>query len=561
MEFEVITTEAGEVPASATQYMVRMRDGVHLATDVYLPDNTAPTQTVLVRICYDKNGRYTFMDRLAPYVTGRGYAFVVQDVRGKFRSEGTTMAFVHESHDGFDTLEWISNQPWSDGRVGMFGDSYYGFTQWAAVASGHRALRAIVPRVTSADLGMVNGGRYRSPDGGVEDVDWFVSASYLSHFWLDELIHDYPIDIERRPLRDAFEPAFEALGKRSNSFDVVVPRKIPLQVYPDGHPFDARPVPVLHSVGWFDNLQIPHMRDYVELMSRPEWAPFQYLIADSVDHENYHLALAPIEDHVEHDHIVNDDALQRLMPLYLEPALEFFDVFLKGANPADSIPRVRWHLGHEGYHESTTWPPAGAHERRLFLGDLSSAGAGGGTLSDAAVAQSDAASWVHDPADLVPSAVENSFSYLYWYPDEAPTGLRDDVLVFTSAPLTTTLDLAGPVDLFARVSSSAPTTDIFCKLLDVDEEGHAHLIVRGQGRVLAPSPDRTSRIEMGHTGYRVQPGHRLRVHIASSDFPEYVPHPGTDENPWLAEDLRPCTQTLHADAVAPSYIRLTVNGA
>ena len=307
---------------------------------------------MLVRICYDKNGRYTFMDLLAPYVTGRGYAFVVQDVRGKFRSEGTTMAFVHESHDGYDTLEWISNQPWSDGRVGMFGDSYYGFTQWAAVASGHRALRAIVPRVTSADLGMVNGGRYRSPDGDVEDVDWFVSASYLSHFWLDQLIHDYPIDVERRPLRDVFEPAFEALGRRSNSFDVVVPRKIPLQVYPDGHPFDAKPLPVLHSVGWFDNLQIPHMRDYVELMSRPEWAPLQYLIADSVDHENYHLDLAPIEDHVEHDHIVNDDALQRLMPLYLEPALEFFDVFLKGANPVDSIPRVRWHLGHEGYHES-----------------------------------------------------------------------------------------------------------------------------------------------------------------------------------------------------------------
>ena len=94
MEFEVITTEAGDVPDTATQYMVRMRDGVHLATDVYLPDGGEPTETVLVRICYDKNGRYTFMDLLAPYVTRRGYAFVVQDVRGKFRSEGVTMAFV-----------------------------------------------------------------------------------------------------------------------------------------------------------------------------------------------------------------------------------------------------------------------------------------------------------------------------------------------------------------------------------------------------------------------------------------------------------------------------------
>ena len=560
MEFEVITTEAGDVPDTATQYMVRMRDGVHLATDVYLPDGGEPTETVLVRICYDKNGRYTFMDLLAPYVTRRGYAFVVQDVRGKFRSEGVTMAFVHECHDGYDTLEWIANQTWSNGRVGMFGDSYYGFTQWAAVASGHRALRAIVPRVTSADLGMVNSGKRRQPDGPVEDVDWFVSASYLSHYWLDNLIHDYPIDIERRPLYEVFEPAFEALGRRSDSFDVVVPRKIALPVYPDGHPFNARPVPVLHSVGWFDNLQIPHMRDYVELMSRPEWAPLQYLIADSVDHENYHLDLAPIEEHQEHDHIVNDAALERLMPIYIEPALEFFDVFLKGVQPVDSLARVRWHLGHDGYRSSATWPPAGTEEQCWYLGDLEAASSGPeGSLRT--TAQVGDASWVHDPANLVWSAVENSFSFLYWYPDEALTGLRDDVLAFTSSPLETDLDLTGPVDLFARVSSSSSTTDLYAKLLDVDPEGHARLIVRGQGHLLNPVVDQTSRIEMGHTGYRVLAGHRLRLHLASSDFPEYVPHPGTDENPWLAVDLRQSTQTLHTSAVAPSYLRLHVSGA
>ena len=97
-------------------------------------------------------GRYTFMPQLAPHFTDRGYAFVVQDVRGKFRSEGETMPFVHEIEDGYDTLEWIVSQPWSNGSVGMWGDSYYGYTQWAVVASGHPALKAIVPRVTSTDF-------------------------------------------------------------------------------------------------------------------------------------------------------------------------------------------------------------------------------------------------------------------------------------------------------------------------------------------------------------------------------------------------------------------------
>ena len=136
---------------------VSTRDGIRLATDIYLPDAPGAMPAVLVRLPYDKCGRYTFMPSIAPLFTERGYAFVVQDVRGKFRSEGDTIAFDHEIEDGYDTIDWIVAQPWCDGNVGMWGDSYYGFTQWAAVASGHPALKAIVPRVTSADLGQIFG--------------------------------------------------------------------------------------------------------------------------------------------------------------------------------------------------------------------------------------------------------------------------------------------------------------------------------------------------------------------------------------------------------------------
>ena len=172
MAVEIESLGPAEVDPRAQQHMVPMRDGVELAIDVYLPDGPGPWPAVLVRLPYDKNGRYCWMPFISRHFTERGYAFLPQDVRGKFRSGGETNAFVHEIDDGYDTIEWITRQPWADGDVGHVGDSYYGFTQWAAVASGHPALRAIVPRVTVADL-------FDWLDG----VTPLYGAHYMAEFW------------------------------------------------------------------------------------------------------------------------------------------------------------------------------------------------------------------------------------------------------------------------------------------------------------------------------------------------------------------------------------------
>ena len=190
-----------------------MRDGVHLATDVYLPGGPGPFPAVLVRLPYDKNGRYCWIPFLATHFVARGYAFVPQDVRGRFRSEGEPVAFVNEVPDGYDTIDWIARQPWSNGDVGMWGDSYYGFTQWAAVASGHPALKAIVPRVTFADL-----------DGWLEGVTPLYGAHYLGEYWTDHVSHEWTPDWSRRPLAGVFDDAFAAIGRRSASFDYVLER-------------------------------------------------------------------------------------------------------------------------------------------------------------------------------------------------------------------------------------------------------------------------------------------------------------------------------------------------
>jgi predicted acyl esterase len=531
--------EPAEVDPRATQQMVPMRDGVNLAIDVYLPDGPGPWPAVLVRLPYDKNGRYCWMPFLSRHFTERGYAFLPQDVRGKFRSEGEVNAFIHEIEDGYDTIEWITQQPWANGDVGMWGDSYYGFTQWAAVASGHPALKAIVPRVTMADL-------FRWFDG----VTPLYGAHYMAEYWSDGRSHHFTPDWSHRPLSEVFDPAFELIGSRSIAFDQVLARangKPEPQLYPGGHPFDRLRIPTLHGVGWFDNITPPHMLDYEALMRSPETAPFQYLHAGSTDHENYQFEAVPIPE--SDDHARNDDALERMLARYISPALDFFDAFLAGrADPAE-LPRVRWHLPGAGWQESPSWPPPGAAELRLYLA--------GDSLADRPGDRAEI-TWAHDPENLVPSTLVNPFEALHEYPDERAVESRPDVLTFTTPAREEPVTLAGRVGAHLRMSSDAPSMYLHVKLVDVHADGRAHALLFGQQVVNDPGAGALAEVYLGHTAYRVMPGHRLRLHVASSDFPVFLPHPGTAENPWDATATRINRHTLVTGGEASSFVSLTV---
>ena len=549
-QIQAITPES--LDAAAEQVMVPMRDRVRLATDVYLPRRADRLPAVLVRLPYDKCGRYTFMPRLAPCFTDRGYAFVVQDVRGKFRSEGETMPFVHEIEDGWDTLDWIAAQAWSNGAVGMWGDSYYGYTQWAAVASGHPALKAIVPRVTSFDLMGLD-------DRRDEAIPQLYGADYLAHFWADNFIYDFETDWTRRPLARVFDECFAHIGARSQAFDRLVLGHGPhVTMYPPGrHPLQCQRVPALHSVGWFDNVAPDSMRDYVDLCAIPARSHLQYLIADATDHENYRLSAFPIRP--EDDHEVDDGAMLRLLSTLTEPGLGFFDVFLKGIRNVEDVPRVRWCLGHDTWHESEQWPPCGTRELRLHLASRGDA-RDDGLLSPSPESSSSTVHWVHDPGHLVPSALTDPFSAIKYWPDERDIESRDDVLTFTSEPLEGALDLAGPVDVVLAATTSASSMDLHVKLLDVAPDASARMLVRGQKHVWRPDPDRPVTVDLGHTAYRVRQGHRLRLHLASSDFPLYLWHPGTDEDPWFAARGVTNQQVVRTGGDTGSHVSLSVLG-
>jgi predicted acyl esterase len=550
MSVSVETLRPAALDPRAEQQMVPMRDGVRLATDTYLPPGHGRWPTVLVRLPYDKNGRYTFMPHLAAHVTARGYAFVVQDVRGRFRSEGETVPFVHEVDDGYDTIEWIVDQQWANGAVGMFGDSYYGFTQWAAVASGHPALRAIVPRVTAANLGLWLQG----------EVDPLYGGRYLAEVWSDRHMHSWPIDWSRRPLATVFDPGFELIGSRSAGLEMLLDhsrQNRQLDPFLSGHPFARLSIPTLHVVGWFDNISPDSMRDYMRLSRDPRIGQLQYLLADSTDHENYHLEHVPVPDELDHDK--NDAALERMLPRYLGPALDFFDVFLAGTRDPATLPRVRWHLGNDGWRESERWPPAGADQLELYLTDAEAAtrDAAGGSLCSAPEREQAVVSWTHDAQNLVPSTVEDPFAFLLEWPDEREIESRPDVLTFTGEPLVQALDLAGPVTATLTLRTDGPSMHVFVKLIDVFPDGRAVMLLRGQSTVERGDPNCRAEVYLGHTGYRVPAGHRLRLHIASSDFPLYVAHPGTAENPWFATNTMVNRQGLLTGGRSPSFLSLT----
>lgn len=551
----------GPAPVSplAREASVRMRDGVCLAADLYLPHvenadggaqgvgeawGDAPGDTVLIRLPYDKSGAYTFIPQVARYFNAHGYRVVAQDVRGKFRSEGEALLFVHEADDGYDTIEWIVQQPWSNGRVAMWGDSYYGYTQWAAAASGHPALRAIAPRVTGTGLGEPVRRRETDRTRGVE---WAITNLYpLTHFHGNDTYLWEP-DWSRRDFAAQAEAFMAWQGSRSISYDQWVPHPVHLSRFPNGDPFAARSVPALHTIGWWDNCAPLSWADVDEIARHPNWAAHHYLRIESIDHEGYRL-LEPTDDRVEER---SDEQILALLPRTLDPALAFFDIFLRGNGSPSDVPRVTWNLaGTDELRTEDRWPPAASRTVTLFANE------GGGLEAERRV-DSTLASWVHDPRDLVPSRAPDAFSYLLHLPDEAPVGQRDDVLAFTSEALESDAELAGRVRARARVRSSGPVLDCFVRLLDLAPDGTALRIARGQLQLLRATEPETLEIDLGHVGYLLRAGHRLRVHVSSSDYPEFLPQPGTGADPWTAGEVTK-TNTQHLELGGPEGFSIDI---
>lgn len=532
----------GEPSALADQVRVPMRDGVALATDVYLPDRSgAALPTVLIRLPYDKSAPFAFMEPIAERLMEDGFAVVVQDVRGKARSEGETLAFVHEVADGTDAIDWVVGQQWSDGRVGMFGDSYYGFTQWAAAAGAHPALRCIVPRVTSTEI-----GADWMHDGGVfclyTMLEWAIGT------WIDAPLYHADIDWSVRPL-DAILPGLFG-GRRSRSLDGWLAAGPSAEhwatgIYGGRDPLRAR-IPVLHSPGTHDVFRRGQIRDWAAMASGPA-AACQHLVLDATDHfDDVH----PGDDDPAPDFLEDPAEFARFLPRYLAPARAFLRRYLHEDRRAPVPPRVRAHISHGGWRELAAWPPRDAETRVLHLHR-------DGTLR-AEPGSSAALRWAHDPHDLVPMAVADAWRPLLERVDESPLHRRPDVHAFRSESHDASCELLGPATLVAVAGADADRASLIATLLDLAPDGRAERIAEGACRI--GREERRVSIDFGPLAHRIRPGHRIGVALAASMFPRYLPTLVARGDHWLAEPGPPIVHRVELGGGAGARLQLAVGG-
>ncbi|KRC61938.1 hypothetical protein ASE14_14260 [Agromyces sp. Root81] len=520
----------------AVHEFVAMRDGTRLATDVYLPPNAVgPVPTVLIRLPYDKTGRYTFIPEIATHFAANGFAVVAQDVRGKYLSDGARSPFVNEADDGWDTAEWIVAQAWSDATIGTWGDSYYGFTQWALASTRHPAHKAMVPRVT--------GHRFLDlrPGGGLPTLtllDWLVDA--WAH---QELVLEHGTDHTTVPAIDMVHPDLPdgAALLRAYLAAMEEPEQLVASVFPDGDPAAGLAIPALHTGGWFDNLQFWQLDDWERALHSPA-AEHQYLVMTSSDHEDYRWRPRGLP--LETDFGVDPSALAEHIPSLLELPISFFDHYLRGRDGRWSEARVRYDVCGDEARVAPSWPPSSSRRRRFGLS------ADGAILPAVQEGTGASVDWMHRPADPVPYPVASEWDQNRGgVPDESELCRRADTVCFDGEPLETSITLAGRCEFTARISAPTRTTHVVARLYDVDEHGDARLVCGNAVEAVADGATPFT-VRLGDTAYRLPARHRLRLLVATSLAGQYVVHPGTDESPWHAATRHPAHQSLLVDGAA-----------
>lgn len=569
-----------------TDVTVRMRDGVILRADVYRPEKRGRFPVVLERTPYNRAERRGAHVVMPAYLAQRGYAVVVQDVRGRFGSDGEFRPFHQEVADGYDTIAWCARQPWSTGKVGTYGGSYVGATQMLAAMSQPEALACMVPLVTTD--GYYEGWTYQ---GGALQLG-FTASWALFALVLQNMAHTasrkrLPKDTVARMVRaiDGMPASLRGLPTRTLAglprsvapyYDEWLrhPRKDRYWDAVDVGAAHARmDVPALHVAGWFDIFLGGSLRNYAGMRAKapsPRARDGQRLIVGPWAHTAVGAAS-------QGERYFGMQASPFGLDLLAEH-LRWFDYWLKGMrNGALAAAPVRiFVMGDNRWRDEQEWPLARTRYVDYYLHGRGNANTadGDGTLTvrrPGAVEPPD--SFTYDPADPVPT----HGGALCCYPALLPGGPLDqrrieerpDVLCYTTPPLTRDLEVTGPLTVTLYAATDGPDTDFTAKLVDVCPEGCAHAladgIIRARYRngtrravLVTPGGVNEYTIDLGATSNVFKRGHRIRLEVSSSNFPRFDRNPNTGEEPASARATRAARQTVLHTARYASRIRLPV---
>jgi putative CocE/NonD family hydrolase len=555
--------------------MVPMRDGVRLSTDIYMPDEAGPFPVILIRTPYNNNREPDVQD--AVYFATRGYAVLIQDVRGRGDSEGEWTPFLHEAQDGYDAQAWAGKQLWSTGKVGTSGGSYVGLTQWLPAPLRNPHLAAMAPRVGFSNLyhnWVYTGGAFQlgfNLRWGA--IQMHTRTNRTQYLWLPEEVHLSRL-FWHLPLITGDEAAgrpneFYKEWIRHPSYDAYWERRGNLEAK-----YAEIDVPAYGFGGWYDvflqstlnNFKGVAKDGYSEKARRGQ----KVLIGPWIHCLGERGTCSKTGD--------IDFGPASLIDLRGEE-LRWFDYWLKGVeNGILHEPRVKvFVMGANRWREADTWPIPGSRFTRFYIHSRGKANSlyGDGGLGTAAPLNEPPDSYVYDPSNPVPTlggstcCGEDVTPVTMGPRDQRPAEERPDVLVYTTPPLESDVEVTGSVSVTLYAASDAPDTDFTAKLVDVFPDGYAMNVAQGIIRaryreswrrptLLDPGRVYEYTIDLWSTGNCFLRGHRIRVEISSSNFPQFDRNPNTG-NPFGQDtELRTATQTVYHDADHPSHILLPI---
>jgi putative CocE/NonD family hydrolase len=532
---------------------VPMRDGVRLATDIFLPSERGRFPTILIRTPY---GKGSGLSKNYQAFVDHGYALVIQDVRGRYESGGVFDPLRQEPADGDDTINWVARQPWSDGKVGMLGGSYLGIVQWKAALQNNPHLKAIFPVVSGDDDYR---DRFYSTGGAMKlgnRLGWMSENMKAPGYHPDfaKFVLHLPVataDVaatgwETKMFREAVRhPAFDSFWRAISTREQISRMR----------------VPVFSVGGWYDNFVESDLEAYAALHKR---SGLNRILIGPWPH-NMSIKFPGVD--------FGPDSQVPIRSLQIE----WFDQWLRGKDtPLVSEPPVKiFVMGANRWREAHEWPPEGAHERSFYLTSRGRANGldGNGALDDRPSHTAPADRYQFDPRNPVPTrggAVCCNPRIFPWGPmDQRPVEQRKDVLVYTTGPLTHATEVIGPVKVVLYASTSAKDTDFTAKLVDVFPDGYARNLTDGilrlryrnslsQPQLAAPGQVCKITIDAGVTSNEFQKGHRIRLEISSSNFPRFDRNPNTGAAIANETRLLKANQAIHHDRAHPSRLVLMV---
>jgi uncharacterized protein len=565
----------------------RMRDGTTLMSNVYRPIGSGLHPVLLTRLPYGKDlsADTTYFDPIK--AAGHGYVVVVQDVRGRYASEGKFTPFVHEFEDGYDSVEWASKLPDSNGKVGMFGLSYFGKTQWHAAVTRPPALKSLAPGQAWGNH--LNGVQWR---GGAGELG-------LMQYWAQTAL---ALEILFRRHRGEPEKMEEKLPGLIGSIDVLLAGggydELPLADLPD--PDDLTPfvrggfargvdheiwdylnidgkydeveTPTFHIGGWYDCFIGDTLRQYEAMKERAEGTGIRppRLLVGPWTHGSFESTVGDLDFGIG-----SSGRFVNYRGDLTDAQLRWFDATLKGSEEAlKGTPPVQiFVMGENRWRGYEEWPVPGSYSERWYLH-------AGGRLSREKPAHSEPDTYDYDPRSPVPTiggAILMASIHRPGARDQHPNEERPDVLVYTSEVLQRYYTVLGPVHATIFAATDAPDTDFVARLVDVHPDGRAIVVtdgvIRASARENYPAPGvikpvQPSLIEPGRvyeycvdlwaTGISFMAGHRIGVEITSSSFPRWERNPNTGESGVHSAHTEVARQRIFHDPEHPSHITLSV---